>query len=95
MPAHCMRRLVLAGIILGISAYTATAAQTLDLIAQKSTIRIGYISDEEPFSFKKKDGNPTGYAMDLCGKIADAVGPRSPISSATMSKRRSPMVSMR
>jgi polar amino acid transport system substrate-binding protein/glutamate/aspartate transport system substrate-binding protein len=47
-----MRRLVLAGIILGISAYTATAAQTLDLIAQKSTIRIGYISDEEPFSFK-------------------------------------------
>ncbi|MBB3386923.1 ABC-type amino acid transport substrate-binding protein [Rhizobium sp. BK609] len=69
-----MRRLVLAGIILGISAYTATAAQTLDLIAQKGTIRIGYISDEAPFSFKKKDGNPAGYAIDLCGKVADAVG---------------------
>ncbi len=74
MPANCMRRLVLAGILLGISAYTAVAAQTLDIIAQKGTIRIGYISDEEPFSFKKKDGNPTGYAIDLCGKIADAVG---------------------
>ena len=74
MPAHCMRRLVLAGIILGISACMAAAAQTLDLIAQKGTIRIGYISDEAPFSFKKKDGNPTGYAIDLCGKIADAVG---------------------
>ena len=74
MPANCMRRLVLAGIVLGISAYTAAAAQTLDLIAQKSTIRIGYINDEAPFSFKKKDGSPTGYAVDLCGKIADAVG---------------------
>lgn len=74
MPAHCTRRLVLAGILLGMSAYTAVAAQTLDAIAQKGTIRIGYISDEEPFSFKKKDGNPTGYAIDLCGKIADAVG---------------------
>ncbi|MFB2562989.1 amino acid ABC transporter substrate-binding protein [Rhizobium sp. IMFF44] len=74
MPANCMRRLVLAGILLGISAYTAVVAQTLDIIAQKGTIRIGYISDEEPFSFKKKDGNPTGYAIDLCGKIADAVG---------------------
>lgn len=74
MPANCMRRLVLAGILLGISAYTAAAAQTLDRIAQKGTIRIGYISDEEPFSFKKKDDNPTGYAIDLCGKIADAVG---------------------
>jgi len=74
MPAHCMRRLVLAGMILGISACAAAAAQTLDLIAQKGTIRIGYISDEEPFSFKQKDGNPTGYALDLCGKIGDAVG---------------------
>jgi polar amino acid transport system substrate-binding protein/glutamate/aspartate transport system substrate-binding protein len=69
-----MRRLVLAGIVLGFSAYAAAAAQTLDLIAQKGTIRIGYINDEAPFSFKKKDGNPTGYAVDLCGRIADAVG---------------------
>ncbi|TXH81729.1 MAG: amino acid ABC transporter substrate-binding protein [Rhizobium sp.] len=74
MPANCMRRLVLAGIILGISTYTAAAAQTLDLIAQKGTIRIGYVSDEAPFSFKKKDGRPAGYAIDLCGRIADAVG---------------------
>lgn len=73
MPANCIRRLVLAGIVLGISASAAAAAQTLDLIAQKGAIRIGYINDEAPFSFKKKDGNPTGYAIDLCGRIADAV----------------------
>lgn len=74
MPANCIRRLILAGIVLGISGYAAAAAQTLDLIAQKGTIRIGYINDEAPFSFKKKDGNPAGYAIDLCGRIADAVG---------------------
>ncbi|NEI70451.1 transporter substrate-binding domain-containing protein [Rhizobium lusitanum] len=73
MLASCMRRLVLAGIVLGISACAASAAQTLDLIAQRGAIRIGYVSDEAPFSFKKKDGNPTGYAIDLCGRIADAV----------------------
>ena len=74
MPANCMRRWILAGVALGISAYAAAAAQTLDLVAQKGTIRIGYINDEAPFSSKKKDGSPTGYAVDLCGKIADAVG---------------------
>ncbi|MGG6895202.1 amino acid ABC transporter substrate-binding protein [Rhizobium sp. BR 315] len=74
MLANCMRRLILAGIALGLSAYAATAAQTLDIVAQKGLIRIGYINDEAPFSFRKKDGSPTGYAVDLCGKIADAVG---------------------
>ncbi|NLR99430.1 amino acid ABC transporter substrate-binding protein [Rhizobium sp. P38BS-XIX] len=74
MPSNCMRRLVLAGIVLAATAYTAAAAQTLDLIAQKGTIRIGYISDEAPFSSKKADGQPTGYAIDLCGRVADAVG---------------------
>jgi polar amino acid transport system substrate-binding protein/glutamate/aspartate transport system substrate-binding protein len=73
MLAKCLRQLVLAGLALGVSIHMAAAAQTLDLIAQKETIRIGYIIDEAPFSFKKKDGNPAGYTIDLCGKIADAV----------------------
>lgn len=78
MLANCMRRLIFAGVALGLSAYAAAAGQTLDLIAQKSVIRIGYINDEAPFSFKNKEGNPTGYAVDLCGKIADAVGHKIP-----------------
>lgn len=78
MLAKCMRRSVLAGLILCVSAYMAAAAQALDLIAQKGAVRIGYIADEAPFSFQKKDGNPTGYAIDLCGKIADEIGRKIP-----------------
>ncbi|GAJ96239.1 putative ABC transporter substrate-binding protein [Rhizobium rhizogenes NBRC 13257] len=78
MLAKCIRRLVLAGLALGVAAHMAAAAQTLDLIARKGTIRIGYITDEVPFSFKKKDGNPAGYTIDLCGKIADAVARKLP-----------------
>lgn len=74
MLAKCAtRRPLLAGLALCLSAYAAMAAQTLDLISQRGSIRLGYVIDEAPFSFKKKDGNPTGYVIDLCGKIADAV----------------------
>jgi polar amino acid transport system substrate-binding protein/glutamate/aspartate transport system substrate-binding protein len=78
MLAKCMRRLVLAGLILCVSAYMAAAIQTLDQIAQKGTVRIGYIADEAPFSFKKKDGSPAGYTIDLCGKITDEIGHKIP-----------------
>jgi polar amino acid transport system substrate-binding protein/glutamate/aspartate transport system substrate-binding protein len=69
---ECMRRLALLPLLICLSASAATAG-TLETIAQKGTIRIGYIADEAPFSSKKKDGGPTGYAIDLCGRIAEAV----------------------
>ncbi|MDL2410242.1 amino acid ABC transporter substrate-binding protein [Rhizobium calliandrae] len=78
MLAKCTRPLVLAGVILCVSACMAAATQALDLIAQRGTVRIGYIADETPFSFKKKDGSPAGYTIDLCRKIADAIGGNIP-----------------
>ncbi|TCR79075.1 amino acid ABC transporter substrate-binding protein (PAAT family) [Rhizobium sp. BK376] len=69
--AKRMKRLILAGVALCFSSYAAMAAQTLDLIAQRGAIRIGYIADEAPFSSKKKDGTPGGYTIDLCRKISD------------------------
>ncbi|MDL2401842.1 amino acid ABC transporter substrate-binding protein [Rhizobium mayense] len=78
MLAKCTRRLVLAGLFLCVSAYMAAATQALDLIAQRGTVRIGYIADEAPFSFKKKDGSAAGYSIDLCGKIVDAIGGKIP-----------------
>ena len=69
-----VKRLVLLGLALGLSAYTSAAADTLDTIRQSKTIRIGYIADEKPFSFKKADGSPAGYTIDLCRRIADEVG---------------------
>ena len=69
-----MKRLVFLGLAFGLSAYGAASAQTLDTIRQSKTIRIGYIADEKPFSFKKADGSPAGYTIDLCRRIADDVG---------------------
>ncbi|MDE1995717.1 MAG: transporter substrate-binding domain-containing protein, partial [Rhizobiaceae bacterium] len=73
-----MMRLLAASLIFFLSAYAASAAQTLDLIAERATIRIGYITDEAPFSAKGQDGTPKGYAIDLCGKVADAVVQKLP-----------------
>jgi len=70
----CARRMILLGLAISLPAYATAAAETLDAIKQNRTIRIGYIADEKPFSFKKADGSPAGYTIDLCRRIADEVG---------------------
>jgi hypothetical protein len=62
----------LAGLLVCISAFAASAGTT-DTVSQRKTLRIGYIADEAPFSSALPDANPTGYAIDLCGKVADEV----------------------
>jgi glutamate/aspartate transport system substrate-binding protein len=46
---------------------------TLAQIKKSGQIRIGYRESEPPMSFSDKDGNPTGYSIDICKCIADAV----------------------
>jgi len=70
--ATCMRRFLIATLALCLSAFAAAAA-TLDTITQRSSVRIGYIADEAPFSSSKPGTHPTGFAIDLCGKIADEI----------------------
>jgi polar amino acid transport system substrate-binding protein/glutamate/aspartate transport system substrate-binding protein len=67
-----MRRFLIATLALCLSAFAAAAA-TLDTITQRSSVRIGYIADEAPFSSSKPGAHPTGFAIDLCGKIADEI----------------------
>lgn len=70
--AKRMRRFLLAVPALCLSAF-ATVAATLDTIAERGTVRIGYIADQAPFSSGKPGAEPAGYAIDLCGKIADEI----------------------
>ncbi|MBO9122936.1 amino acid ABC transporter substrate-binding protein [Rhizobium sp. 16-488-2a] len=72
VATKCMRRLPLAIIAFSLSALTASAA-TLDGIIERGTVRIGYIDDEAPFSAAKAGAEPTGYAIDLCNRIADDI----------------------
>jgi ABC-type amino acid transport substrate-binding protein len=46
---------------------------TLKKIKDTNTIVIGYPTDSRPFSFLGDDGNPAGYSIDLCTRIATAV----------------------
>ncbi|MBW1822357.1 MAG: amino acid ABC transporter substrate-binding protein, partial [Deltaproteobacteria bacterium] len=46
---------------------------TLQQIKQSGQIRIGYRVSQPPMSFLGKDGNPTGYSIDLCKCIVTEV----------------------
>jgi ABC-type amino acid transport substrate-binding protein len=66
------------GIILLIAFFASPlAAQeltgTLLQIKKSGQIKIGYRVSEPPMSFLDKDGNPTGYSIDICKSIVTEV----------------------
>jgi ABC-type amino acid transport substrate-binding protein len=46
---------------------------TLDQIKQSGEIRLGYRTDVPPLTFNDASGQPAGYAVELCRRIAAAV----------------------
>ena len=46
---------------------------TLDRIAKSGEFVIGYRTDASPLSYENADGEPAGYSVDLCRRIAAAV----------------------
>lgn len=52
---------------------TAQAAGTLDKIKETGRITIGYREASIPFSYLDENQKPTGFAYEICLKIADAV----------------------
>ncbi len=69
---------VILGIILFItfSINTLSAQEikgTLEQIKKSGQIKIGYRVSEPPMSFLDKDGNPTGYSIDICKGIVAEV----------------------
>lgn len=51
----------------------ATAA-TLDRIQETGRIKLGYLTDARPFSYRNDAGNPDGYGIALCQQVAERVG---------------------
>lgn len=70
-----MRRVVVLIFLLLLS--FAVAAEkltgTLKKIADSKSITIGYNVDSAPFSFLDSSGNPVGYSVDLCRRIATGI----------------------
>jgi ABC-type amino acid transport substrate-binding protein len=45
----------------------------LKSIAETATLRIGYRTDSRPFAFLDAQGQPTGYTIELCERIAKSL----------------------
>lgn len=46
---------------------------TLKKVKETGSITVGYRESSIPFSYLDNNGKPIGYAMELCGKVVDAV----------------------
>ena len=46
---------------------------TLEKIARTGEFVIGYRTDASPLSYENADGQPSGYSVDLCRRIAAGV----------------------
>ena len=66
-------RLMLAIAACAISAAPAFAQDTLKKIKDSGAITIGHRDASIPFSYYDDKQQPIGYAMELCGRIVDAV----------------------
>lgn len=69
-----MRRLLTLAALLALTSQTAGAG-TLDRIRETGVFRIGYRADARPYSYQDRNGQPSGYIVDLCIEIAAAIGP--------------------
>ena len=50
------------------------ASPTLDRIRASGTIQLAYRDGASPFSLKDRDGRIRGYSVELCERVADAIG---------------------
>jgi glutamate/aspartate transport system substrate-binding protein len=66
--------LLLTILLLAPPALAAEPEPTLKKIKRTNTIALGYRESSRPFSFVGDDGKPAGYSVDLCTRVAAAVG---------------------
>jgi ABC-type amino acid transport substrate-binding protein len=59
------------GILAGAAA--PAAADVLNKIAERGSIRIGYRADAPPFSYTSKQGEPAGLAVALCQEVVRSI----------------------
>jgi ABC-type amino acid transport substrate-binding protein len=68
-----MRKFILLLILAALVGNVQAASGTLKRIADSGEIKIGYRAATEPFSFQDSAGQATGYSVELCQRIAEAV----------------------
>jgi len=72
---HSAVRLFLCAIAAsGCFSVAEAASPTLDRIKATGTVTFAYRSGAAPFSFKARSGQPQGYSVELCERVAAAIG---------------------
>src|SRR5262249_38986076 len=64
--------LALALLCLG-AARPALAAGTRDKVKESGKLVLGFSIDTTPYAYTDSSGNPTGFGVALCNKVAEAV----------------------
>jgi glutamate/aspartate transport system substrate-binding protein len=73
-PLQITTGFMLLALGLGLLVSTAFAdSPTLERIAERGGIRIGFVPDAPPMSFTSEDGGADGYSLALCRRIVDEV----------------------
>jgi glutamate/aspartate transport system substrate-binding protein len=65
--------LVASALVAAFGAQAQALTGTLQRIQETGEIRIGHRESSVPFSYLLDDGQPVGFAMDLCAKVVDSV----------------------
>ena len=64
---------LLTSILILFAGSASASNSTLDKVRASGSLRLGYVAEARPFSYLDPSGKPTGYAVSLCQKVADAV----------------------
>ena len=81
--------LIGAAMLAAVAAPFAASAQALERIKAAGTLNLGFIDGVAPFSAKSGDGKVTGFGIELCQPVADAVKAR--LAPATLNVRFVPL----
>ena len=68
-----MRRMLIALLALVMPALAAAQASAIDKIRSTKTVTMAYRTNALPFSFSDSNGQPAGYTVDLCKRIATSM----------------------
>jgi ABC-type amino acid transport substrate-binding protein len=75
-PCATMLLIAAALTLPGLNLVAENAEGTLDKIARTGEFVIGYRADSSPLSYENSEGQPSGYSVDLCRRIAASVKSR-------------------
>jgi glutamate/aspartate transport system substrate-binding protein len=65
-----MHRILIAVLALALPALAAAQSSALDKIRDSKTVTMAYRTNALPFSFKDANGQPAGYTVELCKRVA-------------------------